>query len=43
LADDHLLYPVDTRAAGKGSEGQLRRSRRGSLKDKPSARSVHRW
>lgn len=41
--DDYLLYPIRTLAAGKGSEGQLKRSYAASPKDEPSPQSVHRW
>ncbi len=41
--DDYLLYPIRTLAAGKGSEGQLKRSYAASPKDAPSAQSIHRW
>jgi integrase/recombinase XerC len=41
--DDYLLYPVDHRATGKGPEGQLRHTRTGRPKDRPSSQAVHRW
>jgi integrase len=42
-ADDYLLYPLDRRALGKGSEGQLRYAMRARPKDRPSPQAVHRW
>jgi integrase len=41
--DDYLLYPIDRRAAGKGSEGEMTYTFIGRPKDRPSAQSVHRW
>jgi integrase len=41
--DDYLLYPIDKRANGKGSEGQMLFAWHPRPKDKPSDRSVSRW
>jgi len=41
--DDYLLYPIDRRANGKGSEGQIVWAYRPRPKDKPSPNSVERW
>ena len=42
-ADDHLLYPVDKRADGKGPEGQMKRRLTPRPKDKLSDPAIHRW
>jgi integrase/recombinase XerC len=42
-ADDFLLYPVRTLAAGKGPEGQLRQAMVAKPKKRPSPQAVHRW
>ena len=41
--DDYVLFPVDRRAAGKGSEGQMTYRLIGRPKDRPSPQAVHRW
>jgi integrase len=41
--DDYLLYPIRTLTAGKGSEGQLLRTRVADAKARPSPQAVHRW
>jgi integrase/recombinase XerC len=41
--DDYLLYPIRQMAAGKGSEGQLRRKPRAEPKTRPSPQAIHRW
>lgn len=41
--DDYLLFPVDRRANGKGSEGQILWAHHARPKDKPSPNSVERW
>jgi len=41
--DDYLLYPIDRRANGKGSEGQMRYAFIGRPKDPMSMPAIHRW
>lgn len=41
--DDYLIYPVDRRAAGKGSEGQIVWGQYGRPKDRISGPALHRW
>lgn len=41
--DDFLIYPVDRRADGKGSEGQIVWSHTGRPKDRISMPAIHRW
>jgi len=41
--DDHLVYPVDRRADGKGPEGQIVWSFHGRPKDRISMPAIHRW
>lgn len=42
-ADDYLLYPVDRRAGGKGSEGQIAWRFHARPKDKMAMKTIHRW
>ena len=41
--DDYLLYPVQPRLGGKGTEGQAKKVYEARPKNMPSAQSVHRW
>lgn len=41
--DDYLIYPIDRRAAGKGSEGQMVYVFHGRPKDRISMPAIHRW
>lgn len=42
-ADDYLLYPIDRRANGKGSEGQISWAFYGRPKDRMSEKTIHMW